>query len=138
MPVNLEKPAKDVDITSARLRERCWVICRRISFGARAQLCAAPLSAVYRPEADVKTWIRNSVAPSVTTAKQQLDQIASRREDKSCDGGLVSGFFLSAEGYEFLGFDTEQFASGTFRKGMKDQSDRVPEARRDGHLGHQQ
>jgi len=72
---------------------------------------------------DVKTWIRDSVAILVTTAKQQNEQINERRKDKTYDGGLVCGFFLSAEGFKFLGFDTEQFASGAFRKGMKDQTE---------------
>jgi len=73
----------------------------------------------------VKAWIRDSAAPLVTTAKQQLDQIARRKADPHYDGGPVRGFFLSAQGYQLLGFDTDRFASGTFRKGMKDQSDGI-------------
>ena len=71
------------------------------------------------PPAAVKTWIRTAGAVGVTTAAKQLDDIAHRRTDKRFDGGVVQGFFLSAKGYEFLGFDTGQFASGAFRRGMK-------------------
>ncbi len=125
MPVNLNKPAKEVDIMSAEydallrnlqanvLRAHGRNFARHIFLRFTAQPAA------------VKTWIRDSAGPAVTTAKEQFEQIARRRADPSFNGGLVSAFFLSAKGYEFLGFDTDRFASGTFRKGMKSHSDGI-------------
>jgi len=67
------------------------------------------------------------VAPHVSTAKQQFDASAKRNvaPGGAFDGGLSFGFFLSARGYAFLGFETSGFASESFQKGMKDQHDGV-------------
>jgi Dyp-type peroxidase family len=77
--------------------------------------------------AEVKRWIQQQVAPHVTSAKQQFEASAKRSLDPngSFDGGLSFGFFLSARGYGFLGFDTSVFGSESFQKGMKDQHDGV-------------
>ena len=73
--------------------------------------------------AAVKTWIRAKVAPHVTTAAQQRQQSKDRADAKTAgnpfDGGLVTGFFLSAAGYKFLGLDPAKLPSKAFRKGMK-------------------
>jgi len=126
MTVKIDRPAKDVDITSPEydgmldklqaniLRPHGRNFARHIFLRFTAEPAA------------VKSWIRGR-APSVTTAKEQLAQIARRRVDSDFNGGLVEGFFLSAKGYAFLGFDTEQFASSTFRKGMKNQSKNIKE-----------
>jgi len=65
---------------------------------------------------DVKAWIREFVVPRITTAHRQFET-----SGPDVEGGLVCGFFLSASGYEYLGLDTQGFASDSFRKGMKDQ-----------------
>ncbi len=72
--------------------------------------------------APVKAWIRQFTADShhLTSAWDQLEQIRIRKE-QGIDGGMVGGFFLSAEGYRYLGFDPEMFDDEheTFRHGMK-------------------
>jgi Dyp-type peroxidase family len=123
MPIKLNDPAKNVDIDSAEYRTMLGNLQANIlkSHGrdfARhifLQFTAAPST--------VKAWIRDTVAPTVTTAAQQLAQIQDKREGRTGDGGTVRGFFLSATGYEHLGLDTDRFASGAFRKGMKQQDD---------------
>ena len=124
MSVNLETPAKNVDITSAEYKTMLRNLQANILWAHGRNFARHLFLRFTAPPAAVKEWIRGSVAPEVTTAAEQLDQITRRRADRSFDGGLVRGFFLSAKGYEFLEFDTDQFASGTFRKGMKDQNDR--------------
>ena len=74
-------------------------------------------------QAAVRTWIRDKVAARVLTAAEQYDQSRKRRDDPTFDGGCVTLFHLSAEGYRFLGFNPKHFASKAFRKGMKDQGD---------------
>ena len=123
MSVNLEKPAKDVDITSAAYGTMLGNLQANILRAHGRNFARHIFLRFFAPPAAVKDWIRGSVAPKVTTAKEQFEQITRRRADRSFDGGLVRGFYLSAKGYEFLGFDTDRFASGTFRKGMKDQTD---------------
>ncbi len=122
MPVNLEKPAKDVDITSAEY-EAMLVHMQANILRAHGRNFARHLFLRFTGSpAAVKAWIHNSVAAVVTTAKKQHDDMVRRHADRTFDGGLVRGFFLSAKGYEFLGYDSNQFASRTFRKGMKDQT----------------
>lgn len=74
--------------------------------------------------AQVKAWMRAQVVSRVTTAQEQFagsQEYAAKKKD----GGLVCGLYLTARGYEYLGFDTSGFASESFRKGMKDQHDGV-------------
>lgn len=73
--------------------------------------------------AAVRAWIRGTLAPRLLTAAAQYDQAAARRADPDFDGGMVAMFYLSAEGYRYLGFNAGQFDSRAFRKGMKDQGD---------------
>ena len=49
----------------------------------------------------------------------------NRPVDQSDDGGLISGLFLTASGYEYLGYSTKGFASGSFRNGMKEKNDGI-------------
>jgi Dyp-type peroxidase family len=76
--------------------------------------------------AAARAWIRTKVAPNVTSAAQQRKQSADRAEAKKnnqpFDGGLITGFFLSAAGYSFLGLDAGKLPSTAFRKGMKDRN----------------
>jgi Dyp-type peroxidase family len=73
--------------------------------------------------AAVRNWIRTKIAPKVLSAEEQFRQAKLRHDgDKSFDGGVVTLFFLSAAGYEFLGFKTKgKLKSSAFRDGMKDQ-----------------
>ncbi len=73
--------------------------------------------------AAVRAWIRDKIAARVLTAAEQYDQARKRRENSSFDGGCVTLFHLSAEGYRYLGFNPKHFDSKAFRKGMKDQGD---------------
>ncbi len=127
MPVNLNKPAKDVDIMSAEYEAVLGNLQANIFWAHGRNFARHIFLRFTAPPAAVKAWIRDSAGPSVTTAKEQLEQIKRRKVDKTFDGGVVRGFFLSAKGYEFLGFDIDQFASDTFRKGMKDQNDNILE-----------
>jgi Dyp-type peroxidase family len=126
MPINLEKPAKDVDITSAEYASMLANLQSNILRAHGRNFARHVFLQFTAQPADVKTWIRDSVEPLVTTAKEQFDQIARRRDDPSFDGGLVGGFFLSANGYEYLAFDPDRFASEAFRKGMKNRDGRIP------------
>lgn len=78
------------------------------------------------PKAAVRTWIKTKVAPLVTTAAELRRQAKARADAKALgqtfDGGLVTGFFLSALGYSHLGFAPAGLPSTAFRKGMKDGS----------------
>ena len=67
------------------------------------------------PSANLRTWIRDKIAPRVLTAAAQRAPAAGG------DGGLVVLFYLSAEGYRYLGLDPDKLKSKTFRKGMKAQ-----------------
>ena len=125
MPVNLEKPADLVDIASAEYATMLqnmqanilWAHGRNFARHFFVRFTAAP--------AAVKSWIRDTAAKKVTTAADQLEQSELRLAKPGFDGGPVHGFFLSAKGYEFLQFDTECFASGSFRKGMKDRDEGI-------------
>jgi Dyp-type peroxidase family len=69
---------------------------------------------------DVKAWIRNFSQAHVTSALEQYHQNKNYTEN-GIRGGLVGAFFLSAKGYELLGFDVDRFEDNdeTFREGMK-------------------
>lgn len=127
MPVNLNKPAKDVDIMSAEYAVMLQNLQANILRAHGRNFARHIFLRFTGQPAAVKTWIRDSVGPSVTTAKQHFAQIARRSDEPTFDGGLVSGFFLSAKGYQFLGLDPDRFASGTFRKGMKSRNDGILE-----------
>jgi Dyp-type peroxidase family len=68
------------------------------------------------PAAQVRAWIRTKIAPRVLSARLQHEQARDK-----IDGGLVMLFYLSAEGYRYLGLDPAKLASKIFRKGMKNQ-----------------
>jgi len=127
MPVNLNKPPKDVDITSAEYQMMLDNLQANILRAHGRNFARHVFVRFAAAPAAVKAWIRDSLGPTVTTAKAQFDQIARRRQEPGFDGGLVTGFFLSAKGYTTLGYDTDHFASGTFRSGMKEQGDNFVE-----------
>lgn len=72
---------------------------------------------------EVKNWISKL---NVTSAMKQVEDSNIRRSDTGSDtdydGGLIKNFFLTAEGYEELGFETQKFRKNgnrIFLKGMK-------------------
>jgi Dyp-type peroxidase family len=77
--------------------------------------------------AAVRAWIGGTIAPQVLTTAEQYRQARARRGDPGFDGGLVTLFSLSAEGYRYLGFNPKPFDSRAFKKGMKDQGDSLGE-----------
>jgi Dyp-type peroxidase family len=123
MPIKLDRPAKDVDVDSAEYRALLGNLQANILKPHGRDFARHVFVRFTAPPAAVRTWIKGSVAPGVTTAAQQLDQIRAKREGRNPDGGTVRGFYLAAAGYEYLGFDTDRFASDAFRKGMKHQDD---------------
>jgi Dyp-type peroxidase family len=115
MPISLDTPAAQVDLGSPQFA------------ALRKNLQANILKSHGRPHqrhvflqfigtaAVVKAWIKAQVASKVTTAEDQRQQSAN----PGVDGGLVTGFFLSATGYKKLGLAVGSFQSSAFRKGMK-------------------
>ena len=78
----------------------------------------------------VKAWIKRFSQERMKSALDQQRDIEARRAAKvnneSFDGGLIANFFLSAEGYEELGFNADRLKEHNnrpFLMGMK--SDRV-------------
>ncbi|MEJ7660868.1 MAG: hypothetical protein WKG07_37890 [Hymenobacter sp.] len=67
----------------------------------------------------VRTWIANFSSVFVTTARKQLDE-TQLFHDERIPGGVFAAFFLSAEGYKYLGVGQMPGAAGSqFRAGMK-------------------
>jgi Dyp-type peroxidase family len=69
---------------------------------------------------EVKAWIRNFSNTHITSAQAQYYQSEEFKKNGT-PGGLIGSFFLSAEGYKYLGFDVDRFEDNdeTFREGMK-------------------
>ena len=103
MPIKLNDPAKNVDIDSAEYRTMLGNLQANI-LKSHGRDFARHIFLRFTAAPDpVKAWIRNTVAPRVTTAARQLETIAARHEEAGVDGGTVGGFFLSAAGYAHLG-----------------------------------
>lgn len=82
--------------------------------------------------ASIKEWIRQL---NITSAQKQIDDILKRRIDKKnaeeiCDdcerakaplhdGGIVTCFYLSASGYQKLGYPKDAFTDSPFKEGLK-------------------
>lgn len=80
----------------------------------------------FKPDLNAaKKWISNFAENFVTSAKKQLDDSARyRRNNRQVSGGLFANFFLSARGYQSLGFNlvaatSGKFPSATFIAGLK-------------------
>ncbi|HEX6369992.1 MAG TPA: hypothetical protein VF006_13815 [Longimicrobium sp.] len=121
MPVKLNTPASDVDVSDPKFA----LMLRNLQANilkphGRDYARHVFLRFSAGPDA-VKAWLK-SFEPQVTSAERQFNVLPNT------DGGLVTGFFLSARGYRHLGFPLKGFASGAFRKGMKDQSDSIVKA----------
>jgi Dyp-type peroxidase family len=123
MSINLDKPAMSVNFDSIEYQAMLAKLQANILRPHGRNFARHLFLRFTAPQAAVRAWIRGVVAPMVTTAADQFRQIEARRADPKFDGGMVTGFFLSASGYKHCGFDTKSFASGAFRKGMKDQSE---------------
>jgi Dyp-type peroxidase family len=73
----------------------------------------------------VKAWIKQFSRDRVKSALDQQRAIEARRAAKansgSFDGGLIANFYLTAEGYEDLGFDADRLKekNRSFIDGMK-------------------
>lgn len=126
MPITLTKPADDVDIESAEYvplldnlqANILWPHGRNFARHVFVRFTGTPDA--------VKAWIR-ATGKTVTRAGDQLAQIKEREKDEKFDGGVVKSFFISARGYEFLGFDTRRFEH-VFRSGMKSQKPNLVDA----------
>ena len=86
MPVNLGRPAQDVDITSAEYDAMLGNLQANILKPHGRNVARHIFLQFTAPPPAVKTWVRQSVGPFVTTAKDQFDQIGRRRADPSFDG----------------------------------------------------
>jgi Dyp-type peroxidase family len=75
-------------------------------------------------QTEVKDWIKG-LAEHMTSAQQQLDEPTTQQqiEEPTLQRGMFRSFFLSASGYEYLGFDFPRisplFDDEAFPKGMK-------------------
>jgi len=70
-------------------------------------------------EDELKKWIKTL---SITSARDQLIASNIRKDDPTHDGGTVMNFFLTAGGYEDLGFNPNKLGkkgNKFFRRGMK-------------------
>jgi Dyp-type peroxidase family len=123
MPIKLDKLAKDVDIESTEYDVMRGNLQANILKPHGRDFARHIFVRFTGQPAAVRAWITGVVVPMVTTAAKQLEQIRARHTGGSPDGGTVTGFYLSAAGYKYLGFDTDRFASDTFRNGMKHQDD---------------
>lgn len=120
MSVTLTKPAEQVDITSGEYDTLLKNMQANILWAHGRNFARHVFIRFTGDRAAVRGWIRQSIAPTVTTARDQLDQIIAREKTEGLNGGQVTGFFLSAKGYKHLGLDTKPF-EGVFRRGMKSQ-----------------
>jgi Dyp-type peroxidase family len=127
MPVTLKKPADEVDITSGEYDVLLRNLQANILWAHGRNFARHVFIRFTGDRARARAWIRGSAGQMVTTAKQQLEQIQAREKDKAFNGGLVTGFFLAAKGYAFLGLDTKRFEE-VFQRGMKSQKTNVVEA----------
>ena len=128
MPLDLTKPAKQVKFDDPPYAAMLNNLQANI-LGSHGRDHARHLFIRFTGDrAAVRAWIKTKVAPNVTTASQQRKQAKDRADAKAAgntfDGGLVTGFFLSAAGYTYLGLDAAKLPSKAFRKGMKDRSGR--------------
>lgn len=127
MSVDLTRPAEQVDITSGEYNTLLNNLQANILWAHGRNFARHVFIRFTGDRAAVRGWIRQSIAPTVTTARAQLDQIITRETNEGFNGGRVTGFFLSAQGYKYLGLATKPF-EGVFRRGMKSQKPNLVEA----------
>ncbi|HEU4456307.1 MAG TPA: hypothetical protein VFR81_24790, partial [Longimicrobium sp.] len=117
MPIKLNTPASEVDTSDPKFAPMLENLQANILKPHGRDNARHVFLRFTAPASAVKGWIRSTLMPMITTAENQLSTAPDT------DGGLVTTFFLSAQGYRHLGFKTSGFASGTFRDGMKHQKD---------------
>lgn len=123
MAVDLTKAAQEVDLTQPEYSALLDNLQSNIIWSHGRDHARHLFIRFNGTPAAARTWIRTKVAPRVTSAKQQRQQAAAKKANPAHEGGLVTGFYLSAAGYAFLGLDPKKFADKGFRKGMKDRGD---------------
>ncbi len=115
MAVDLDKPANQVSLGAAEyaaMRKNLQANILKSHGRDHQRLVLLEFTGA---AAAVKTWIKAQIGPKITTAEDQRLQSLN----SGVDGGLVTGFFISATGYKKLGLSVDGFASKAFRKGMK-------------------
>jgi Dyp-type peroxidase family len=127
MPIKLDTPAEQVDVESLQFSPMLQHLQANILKPHGRDFARHIFLRFTGSPAAVRSWIREYVSPRVTSSQQQFQAAAKRRLDPNgaLDGGVVCGFFLSAHGYRFLGFDLHGFASEAFQKGMKHRDESV-------------
>ena len=123
MAINLSRPARQVDLSFGEYPTMLDNLQANI-LASHGRNHARHLFIRFTGDrAAVRNWIRTRVAPDVTSAGDQRRQSEERAKAKdegtTFDGGLVTGFFLSAAGYAYLGLDPKKLPSTAFLKGMK-------------------
>jgi Dyp-type peroxidase family len=116
MAVDLTKPAQDVDLLSDAYKPLMERLQANILKSHGRDESRHVFLRFTGPAASVRAWIRDKIAPRVLSARLQHEQARDK-----VDGGLVVLFYLSAEGYRYLGLDADKLKSRVFRKGMKHQ-----------------
>jgi Dyp-type peroxidase family len=122
MAVLLNQPATAVDIDAAAYRPLLENLQGNILRPHGRNAARHVFIRFTKPAAQVRTWVREKIAPRVLTAAAQYDQAKQRSADPTIDGGVVILFFLSADGYRYLGLEPDSLKSKAFRRGMKDRS----------------
>jgi Dyp-type peroxidase family len=116
MPLDLTKSAKQVDLGTSDYKALLDNLQGNILKSHGRNESRHVFLKFTGPKAGVRNWIKTSMAPRVLTAAAQRAQSAA-----GGDGGLVVLFYLSAEGYRYLGLDPAKLKSKIFNKGMKHQ-----------------
>jgi Dyp-type peroxidase family len=116
MAVNLTTPAAEVDLLSDAYKPLMERLQANVLKSHGRDESRHVFLKFTGPAAAVRTWLREKIAPRVLSARLQHEQARDK-----VDGGLVMLFYLSAEGYRYLGFDPDKLKSKVFRKGMKNQ-----------------
>lgn len=71
-------------------------------------------------ELAIKSWVHTHMLPLLSSAAQQIQDSAARKQAPNYDGGLVAAMALSASGYRKLGIPKEHWPQDlAFRDGMK-------------------
>jgi deferrochelatase/peroxidase EfeB len=118
MPVTLSKHAREVKLDAADYQPMLENLQGNI-LKAHGRNCSWQVFLRFTgSEQEIRTWIRTQIAPNLFTAAEQYRQ---GQQPKGTDGGLVQLFFMSATGYEYLGFRPNRLRSKAFENGMKHQ-----------------
>lgn len=86
---------------------------------------AAQVFVVFRAgkQAKAREWLQKDLLPRLTNAWEQLERIKEFKASGK-DGGLLTVFHLSAEGYRYLGLSVGEFEEA-FQAGMKASQDKL-------------